>query len=727
MTDVNPDRMVDLARRLLEARGYTLSNPAAETFRGWATGLIASGVPAASIPDRVELLMDAVMRRVEPGKSWGPAELRAALEEIQRNGARWDRTGGGSRASYDFIARTDEGFLHRDAISGGDFRAHAEGRAEEYDVVEGHAGPPTGSAPHPAAPRPGEGGGFVSAGGVGPMAGGLAGAGMRPPLPPSEIRYETAREAFGLGQDAALSEPPADSAPVITPRPARPEPPRSVYALLDAPATVVAREELEVRVGLSATQSAGVIGGALPLPESTVYPYVLSLQLVAEGFELADGGAWRREVTATEEAPYPSTVFRLRSLPQEEAVHPRALQVIYSVGGQTIGFAVRPVAVVRTAADRYAAPPREQAPAVDMRVPIEPVAPDLTIHILRDPEVRESLLWTLESPHEGVAWTADDAKRVSCDIGDQPREFARQIVQQVNMQEGKKTLKLQMKGIGKRIAQNVPQPVWDAIHAAGRAAGGPPSILILSAEAHIPWELAAVPAPLLVEGAPPFLGAQANVGRWVLGQGSPQVPPPHDLGIARMAVVWGVYSSSKWARLKAAEEEAATLREEYGAEFVDAKLDPVLDCLLGTPPVHALHFAIHGLYNPGGVQDGFVLADDQSISPTQVSGAELPQRPFVFLNACQVGSGQEVLGDYTGMASAFLDAHASAVIAPLWSVKDTIAKDISLTFYREAFKGEPVATILRRQRAQYGADDSATYLAYQYFGHPGLRIHLATP
>jgi hypothetical protein len=639
--------MVDLARSLLEARGYSLSKKAAEGIRLWVAQLASSGLAAAAIRERVERLVDAVTGRAGPKKVWGPADFAAAMK--------------GSR-------RVDEGRIVAFGVD---------------SVLEG-----------------------------GMVAVGAAEVGLRKRVQPP-----------------ASSPPPAPpaSAPVTSTRPRKPEPPRSVYALLDAPATVVAEEELDVRVGLSATQSAGVIGDALVLPASTEYPYVLSLQLVAEGFELADGGAWRREVTATEDAPYPSTVFRLRSLPQEEAVHPRALQVIYSVGGQTIGFAVRPVAVVRTAKDRKAAAPREQAPSVDMRVPTERAAPDLTIHILHDPEARERLLWTLESPHEGVAWTADDAKRVSCDIGDQPREFARRLVQEVGSVEGKRTLKLQMKGVGKQIAQNVPQPVWDAIRAAGRAAGGPPSILILSAEAHIPWELAAVPAPLLVEGAPPFLGAQADVGRWVLGQGSPQVPPPHDLGIGRMAVVWGVYSSSTWERLEAAEEEAAALREAYGAETVDAKLDPVLDCLVGTPPAHALHFAIHGVYSPGGVEDGLVLTDGEVISPTQVSGAELPQRPFVFLNACQVGSGQEVLGDYSGMASAFLDAHASAVIAPLWSVKDTIAKDISLTFYREAFDGEPVATILRRQRAQYGADNSATYLAYQYFGHPGLRIRRAAP
>ena len=528
-------------------------------------------------------------------------------------------------------------------------------------------------------------------------------------------------------ESGGLGSAPPDGGLGSVPPSGREDPPRSAYALLDAPGTVVVEEAFEVTVGLSAERAAGVIGEQLVLPETTVYPFTLGLQLVAEGFELVDGGAWRREVTATADAPYPSTVFRLRALPQAEPVHPRALQVLYSIGGHTIGFAVRPIAVVRTAADRKAAPLAEKAPAVDIRVPTELVAPDITVHILRDRDVRERLLWTVESPHPGIAWTSDDGKPVSCDIGEQPREFAKQLVQQVNQQEGKKTLKLHMQGIGKLVAGKIPEPVWEAIHAAAGAAGGPPSILLLSEEPYVPWELALVPGALPDPSAPPFLGAQARVGRWILAQPGPGMPPPHALGVATMAVVWGVYNGSRWGRLEAAEQEAAALRQAYGAESVDATIDPVLQCLQGTPAAHALHFAIHGVYNPGGIQDGLVLADEETISPVTVSGADLPGRPFVFLNACQVGSGQELLGDYAGMASAFLDARASAVIAPLWSVKDTIAKEISLSFYSQAFSGEPVASVLRRQRAKYGEDGSATHLAYQYFGHPELRISRPTP
>ena len=60
-------------------------------------------------------------------------------------------------------------------------------------------------------------------------------------------------------------------------------------------------------------------------------------------------------------------------------------------------------------------------------------------------------------------------------------------------------------------------------------------------------------------------------------------------------------------------------------------------------------------------------------------GSDLTVRaPFVFLNACQVGSAGEMLGSYNGIAEAFLQAGATAVVAPLWNVDDTIAQKIAL-------------------------------------------------
>jgi hypothetical protein len=61
-------------------------------------------------------------------------------------------------------------------------------------------------------------------------------------------------------------------------------------------------------------------------------------------------------------------------------------------------------------------------------------------------------------------------------------------------------------------------------------------------------------------------------------------------------------------------------------------------------------------------------------------------------------------------------------VAPLWSVKDTIAHEIAMDFYTRAKddKSTPFAEILRQQRAK--AYDPAiaedTYAAYCFYGDP---------
>ena len=84
-----------------------------------------------------------------------------------------------------------------------------------------------------------------------------------------------------------------------------------------------------------------------------------------------------------------------------------------------------------------------------------------------------------------------------------------------------------------------------------------------------------------------------------------------------------------------------------------------------------------------------------------------------------------MLGDYAGMAEAFLFAGASGVIAPLWSIDDIMARELALRFYEKALTGRTPADILREERAAFIDDPStisSTYLAYQYFGHPHMTI-----
>ena len=69
--------------------------------------------------------------------------------------------------------------------------------------------------------------------------------------------------------------------------------------------------------------------------------------------------------------------------------------------------------------------------------------------------------------------------------------------------------------------------------------------------------------------------------------------------------------------------------------------------------------------------------------------------------------GSKVLGDYAGMASAFLKAGAVGVVAPLWSVKDTIAREIATAFYQALAAGSSPAAALREARKSFRSSTEA--------------------
>jgi CHAT domain-containing protein len=286
------------------------------------------------------------------------------------------------------------------------------------------------------------------------------------------------------------------------------------------------------------------------------------------------------------------------------------------------------------------------------------------------------------------------------------------------------------------VAGVVPSAVWDAIRAAAteaRKRDEPPTILVVSEEPHVPWELAEVEPALPGSKAPPFLAAQARIGRWVQaleqqrGRTRPSPNPPRSKDVASLGVVWGSYEGTEWKDLDHAREEAAELTRAYGAVTIDATNRAMYELLRGKPLKDLLHFAVHGRYEPTdpGGESGIILTDGETLHANEIAGRDLAANPIVFLNACQVGAGTLELGAYAGVAAAFVEAGASAVVAPLWSVDDGIAKKIALDFYEQAAKGEALSEVLRDARGSFVDDfdtKSATYMAYQLFGHPAFAI-----
>lgn len=498
----------------------------------------------------------------------------------------------------------------------------------------------------------------------------------------------------------------------------------SAHGLLDCPPVVVVGREFTLEVGLSPEQVTGVTGEAFELPSPAVESYELLVELDTPGFVVSDGAALRRSLTISEGQRFPTVDVRLVPLAlRGEGPDVRSIRALFVLEGAVIGYAKRYVTTVATEADLDAADEPAQGERGMVAIPQQRTVADLTVVIEEDEESRGRLRWTMTSPHVALPPGALEVT----DIGDAPGQFARQLVDGVGSREGTPGLASYLLGVGHTVAEQLPPQFWsmlDSVAAHARAEGRAPTIFLLSEEPYVPWELATV-EPRLDPQAPPFLGAQTCVGRWVLGTRRPKLPPPAEVVISSIAVISGQYALPGWSPLLEAEAEAEALQERYGAVAVNALATDVLSCLGGEPAAELLHFAMHGIYDPNSTLHGLVLADGQTIDPLQIRGHTFTRAPFVFLNACQVGSAQRILGDYAGMAEAFLFSGAAGVLAPLWSIKDTVAHEIALRFYEQSFAGVPPAEILRRERGAFGDGVdvvSATSLAYLFYGHPSLRL-----
>ena len=511
------------------------------------------------------------------------------------------------------------------------------------------------------------------------------------------------------------------------------EPPRKAWPRVDAPKTATENTAFALVVGLRPDPDPDLVGDPVERPPDQRGPYFLTVQLVADGFTLADGEHWRRDLPVTADASYPTTTYHLTPEPSAEPIRAEQLVVYYAIGGQTVGRAVRAVAVIQSDALRDQAPALPAPPGLHIAKPSQPEPVDLEVRIEYS-EHRHRLNWTFESRHP---LDLPDTLPPT-DIGTNPDAFAKDLIRSIESLKDVAGFRLRLQGLGKGIRAELPPTFWRLLTAADEAArterSAPrPAVLILSQEPHIPWELARCTEPF-DPASPPYLCFQANVGRWVFDPDQPRIDPPRARGVMHVAAITGTYDHPKWSDLHEAKAEAQALTDAYGAIPVSADfLSVVKLCGDGDPPSDVLHFAVHGKYAPDQPGQGLVLVDGPDVrylNDIDVRGFTLDGHPFVFLNACQVGSANERLGNYAGLAQAFLAAGATAVIAPLWSVNDRVARELALEFYQAVADGASAAEALRQARLQRiaataeeaSAAVAATPYAYQFFGHPELAL-----
>jgi hypothetical protein len=384
----------------------------------------------------------------------------------------------------------------------------------------------------------------------------------------------------------------------------------------------------------------------------------------------------------------------------------------------------------------------------------EKQAPDLTIEITKPDRNASSgaYVCSLCSPHD----LAVERGPFDIDLGQDAKTFAKAMVEEIRMFSASELLESTIESIGRLVAERLPVQAFDALReVAAKVAPDVPAVLIVSAEPYVPWELAWMDTPLDAS-RPNHLGAQALLGRWLrdnstappVGAGAePVVPRPatHPIGelsVRNMAVMAAWYqASSGLRRLPKAEQEAKSLAETFpsvplaaSSQSLRQLLNASLERGFERVAVEAVHFAGHGDFDPTRPDaSALFLEDGIPLRSTLFRAAKYggERQPLMFLNACMLGIGGELLGDMAGFPGNSLRGGFGGVLGALWEVDDAVAHDIALEFWRRALppppaRGEPIGAILRDLRALYvpGATPApvATYLAYVYYGHPRLTL-----
>jgi hypothetical protein len=421
------------------------------------------------------------------------------------------------------------------------------------------------------------------------------------------------------------------------------------------------------------------------------------------------------------------TVLPIDKLPHDV---PPSLVALFFYNGRPSGLVSRSVQIEGVAAVDSSAPRG--------RVELNEGTPaDLTVTVIRVPgrEGRE-FTCTVTSPwHEKYKVAASTPEHWALDRT--ADEIVYTYMEDFTAKDRSPRERLDsLKGAGGELYDASPkifqQALWDLIdtgHAFKR-------ISIVTEEPFIPWELM---IPHRKKKDTPTerrkaLGVEFSVGRWPTEDA---VSATQKIPLVNSFIIAPTYTPP----LSFSADEAKFVKDSFDGELITPADYAGIKLRLSGEGRTLVHFVCHGQDEETQAElitsgDGSRLTRNraqiirldkgQTLSSTQIGGMGLDifeeTHPLVFLNACEIGRTTPALVGIGGFAKAFLKSGASAVIAPLWSVKDNIAHEIADTFYSrvKAEPKTPFADILRdlRGKAYDEAKAEDTYAAYCFYGDP---------
>jgi hypothetical protein len=529
----------------------------------------------------------------------------------------------------------------------------------------------------------------------------------------------------------------------IVPEAGRSEPP-PIYPSIDPqPEHVVQKCKFHVSVSLQPIPSEAT-PGQVNLPSG---PHTLDVHLL-----LHDRSAWDTLTWIPDKGTTKAAVFDFiapRIIPREDGSLPdrvvMTLVTNFYLNKRWCGEGRRNIEVlvhdqINPAADIPPPNPGMWQEVLNIDPGAEP--PDLLVRI--QSEGGDVYSWTILSPH--LDFLPSNGHRNRTTVRDGTYRFVRDNFDRISAAKltdaSIATIEERCRSIYNSTSESFKNAYWELYFAAEKAARQPTdhfippkieSIQFISDEPFVPWELMLVRdlilAPKVKEE---ILSIRHSVGRWIARTSGPL---RQNIQVMEMAVFASDYKcvANVSPKLDWAIKEQKFLVSQYGAQPYDLRLDPLRN-FLENGTAQAIHFSCHGEMNVQIPALSTLLLEDSNnfdlgqVARDAVRNGEGRQHPIVFLNACQLGGAGLELGLVTGWPQTFLEAGASACIAPLWSIVDESAQEAAKMFYQAVIdEHKTLGQALQEIRGQWRQRHNLTFLSYLLYGDPTARISWHKP
>jgi RNA polymerase sigma factor (sigma-70 family) len=288
------------------------------------------------------------------------------------------------------------------------------------------------------------------------------------------------------------------------------------------------------------------------------------------------------------------------------------------------------------------------------------------------------------------------------------------------------------------------------------------TILVLSDEAHIPWELIKPFRDNPTTGAfeeGEFWGQAYALTRWLRKK-----PPAQRLSSNRIYAVAPGAEAAPGGAIKPVrdivslatptasdatrpgeslpgdplsfEEELEVLRSLAASgsffKMVPARCYDILKAF-EQGEFDLLHLAAHGDFAGSSAADASaVLMEDGALRAADLSpnmaGALRRSTPLIFFNSCHSGRLGFSLTRLGSWGAEFVHLGCGAFVGSLWPVTDRAASAFAQEFYRALFDGSPIgeSMLKARRRVRERFPNDPTWLAYSCFASPLARLETLT-